>query len=61
MSSLFELWEKVGLSDEDVKERMDIVDKQLTDPLREMVEEEAKHADEILKVIGIFKIFNYII
>lgn len=51
LNSLFDMWQKMGWPPADIKERMDVVEKQILDPLNEMVEEETRHSDEILEKI----------
>ncbi len=55
LTALFELWEQTGFTREDRDERMTVVERQVDQTLTEMIDEEKKNFDELLKV------HNYII
>jgi hypothetical protein len=50
LTYLFELWEQTGFTRQDRNERISVVERQVDQTLTEMIDEEKKNFDELLKV-----------
>jgi hypothetical protein len=52
LTNLFELWEQTGFTRQDRDDRITVVERQVDQTLTEMIDEEKKNFDELLKVIN---------